>query len=191
MVNISVVNILWLPYFQTVNFVEHSISCKEKLNKKNKSGAAFTDDGFAMGMCHKTLSYYLCLCFSGGQHLNFLMISLLRCGLHLEAAGPISGVWLIALVPGSSREIHEGNESGGERTERSGHQPRWETHADYELNSEEIRRLPAGVPMTAVMRSLFFKFSVPYLCLYYNKHNVLSRHGGAVSSTDTSQLTRF
>lgn len=35
--------------FQTLNFVEHSISCKEKLNKKNKSGAAFTDDGFAMG----------------------------------------------------------------------------------------------------------------------------------------------
>ena len=34
---------------QTVNFVEHSISCKEKLNKKNKTGAAFTDDGFAMG----------------------------------------------------------------------------------------------------------------------------------------------
>lgn len=29
--------------------MEHSISCKEKLNKKNKSGAAFTDDGFAMG----------------------------------------------------------------------------------------------------------------------------------------------
>lgn len=29
--------------------MEHSISCKEKLNKKNKTGAAFTDDGFAMG----------------------------------------------------------------------------------------------------------------------------------------------
>lgn len=38
-----------LSFFQTLNFVEHSISCKEKLNKKNKSGAAFTDDGFAMG----------------------------------------------------------------------------------------------------------------------------------------------
>lgn len=33
-----------------MNFVEHSISRKEKLNKKNKTGAAFTDDGFAMGM---------------------------------------------------------------------------------------------------------------------------------------------
>lgn len=31
--------------------MEHSIGCKEKLNKKNKVGAAFTDDGFAMGMC--------------------------------------------------------------------------------------------------------------------------------------------
>lgn len=32
-----------------MNFVEHSIGSKEKLNKKNKVGAAFTDDGFAMG----------------------------------------------------------------------------------------------------------------------------------------------
>ncbi|KFW84329.1 WASH complex subunit 7, partial [Manacus vitellinus] len=46
--------------FQTVNFVEHSISCKEKLNKKNKSGAAFTDDGFAMGVAYilKLLDQY-------------------------------------------------------------------------------------------------------------------------------------
>ncbi|KAF4081421.1 hypothetical protein AMELA_G00160980 [Ameiurus melas] len=43
-----------------VNFVEHSISCKEKLNKKNKSGAAFTDDGFAMGVAYilKLLDQY-------------------------------------------------------------------------------------------------------------------------------------
>jgi len=34
---------------QTLNFVEHMICSKEKLNKKNKVGAAFTDDGFAMG----------------------------------------------------------------------------------------------------------------------------------------------
>uniref|UniRef100_A0A8C5CEW5 WASH complex subunit 4 n=1 Tax=Gadus morhua TaxID=8049 RepID=A0A8C5CEW5_GADMO len=44
-----------------VNFVEHSIGCKEKLNKKNKSGAAFTDDGFAMGVAYilKLLDQYL------------------------------------------------------------------------------------------------------------------------------------
>ena len=34
---------------QTLNFVEHVINSKEKMNKKNKVGAAFTDDGFAMG----------------------------------------------------------------------------------------------------------------------------------------------
>lgn len=38
---------------QTLNFVEHSISCKEKMNRKNKVGAAFTDDGFAMGELQK------------------------------------------------------------------------------------------------------------------------------------------
>nr|CAD7454963.1 unnamed protein product [Timema tahoe] len=36
----------------TINFVEHSITCKEKLSKKNKVGAAFTDDGFAMGIAY-------------------------------------------------------------------------------------------------------------------------------------------
>ena len=33
----------------SLNFVEYMIGSKEKLNKKNKVGAAFTDDGFAMG----------------------------------------------------------------------------------------------------------------------------------------------
>ncbi|XP_067860697.1 WASH complex subunit 4 [Heptranchias perlo] len=44
----------------TLNFVDHSISCKEKLNKKNKVGAAFTDDGFAMGVAYilKLLDQY-------------------------------------------------------------------------------------------------------------------------------------
>uniref|UniRef100_G1SN27 WASH complex subunit 4 n=1 Tax=Oryctolagus cuniculus TaxID=9986 RepID=G1SN27_RABIT len=44
----------------TLNFVEHSISCKEKLNKKKKIGAAFTDDGFAMGVAYilKLLDQY-------------------------------------------------------------------------------------------------------------------------------------
>ncbi|KAM3833616.1 WASH complex subunit 4 isoform 2-T2 [Vipera latastei] len=43
-----------------LNFIEHSISCKEKLNKKNKIGAAFTDDGFAMGVAYilKLLDQY-------------------------------------------------------------------------------------------------------------------------------------
>ncbi|XP_053377942.1 WASH complex subunit 4-like isoform X3 [Mercenaria mercenaria] len=44
----------------TVNFIEHSISCKEKMNRKNKIGAAFTDDGFAMGLAYilKLLDQY-------------------------------------------------------------------------------------------------------------------------------------
>ena len=33
----------------TINFVEYLIGAKEKMNKKNKDGAAFTDDGMAMG----------------------------------------------------------------------------------------------------------------------------------------------
>ena len=32
-----------------MNYIEHSISCKEKMSRRNKVGAAFTDDGFAMG----------------------------------------------------------------------------------------------------------------------------------------------
>ena len=34
----------------TVNYVEYFVAAKEKMTKKNKDGAIFTDDGFAMGM---------------------------------------------------------------------------------------------------------------------------------------------
>lgn len=44
----------------TLNYIEHSISCKERMNRKNKIGASFTDDGFSMGVAYilKLLDQY-------------------------------------------------------------------------------------------------------------------------------------
>ena len=36
----------------TINYVEHIIAGKEKMNKKNKDDAFFTDDGLAMGIAY-------------------------------------------------------------------------------------------------------------------------------------------
>ncbi|XP_050314491.1 WASH complex subunit 4 isoform X2 [Anthonomus grandis grandis] len=36
----------------TINFIEHSLTCKERLYKKDKANCAFTDDGFALGLAY-------------------------------------------------------------------------------------------------------------------------------------------
>ena len=68
----------------------------------------------------------------------------LRCGVHPEAAGPVSGVRLAALVPGRQRQVQERDERGGEGAERPVGQSGWKTAANYEPHPEEAGHLPAG-----------------------------------------------
>ncbi len=49
------------------------------------------------------------------------------------------------MVPGCEGKVCEGNERGGEGTERSVHQPRREAHADHEPDAEETGHISAGM----------------------------------------------
>ena len=94
---------------QTLNYVEHSINSKEKLNKKNKIGAAFTDDGFAMG----ELSWVWTILLADAlrkemiQQLDKIPAFGFRIGVYFEAAWSVSWVWFPSLVPVCARQIQK------------------------------------------------------------------------------------
>ena len=91
---------------QTIAFVEHMISSKDRITKKNKEGAAFTDDGFAMGAwallhcfaestmpCLMDTVAFL-LPFFASRACDFLLPAAVvagRCGVHPEGSGSVRG----------------------------------------------------------------------------------------------------
>lgn len=58
------------------------LSCKEKLNKKNKVGAAFTDDGFVMGKSLVHIPFQT-------EEITVCRVSLARTKTKSEALKPI------------------------------------------------------------------------------------------------------